>query len=264
MRDRTFIDPFLDSIDAILAWFSTELKQTVESYCDLETADDKHSLVARDGSLISVIRVLGVTKLIGQEEFDTIHQGLTQSLQATLKKAGHIVQVYFVYDREAVKPEIEDILAPAKATAKRLGLDLDDLFVERINYISKYCAHEELYFVLWTRPYSLTSEQQKRASKEKLGFIRENKIPPFKNGQNLIAAIPDLKESHASFVRSVVTDLNALNIYSVLLEIHESIYAMRYCADPDFTAKDWRAVLPGDKIPVHEASPVSGELSSLI
>ena len=40
MRDRTFIDPLLDSIDAILAWFSTELKQTVESYCDLETADD--------------------------------------------------------------------------------------------------------------------------------------------------------------------------------------------------------------------------------
>lgn len=29
MRDRTFIDPFLDSIDAILAWFSTELKQTL-------------------------------------------------------------------------------------------------------------------------------------------------------------------------------------------------------------------------------------------
>ena len=56
MRDRTFIDPLLDSIDAVLAWFSTELKQTVESYCDLETADDRDTLVARDGSLISVIR----------------------------------------------------------------------------------------------------------------------------------------------------------------------------------------------------------------
>ena len=90
-------------------------------------------------------------------------QALTQSLQATLKRPGHAVQVYFVYDRDAVKPEIEDILSPAQATAKRLNLDLDDLFNERVNYISRYCAHEELYFVLWTRPYSLTAEQLKRA-----------------------------------------------------------------------------------------------------
>src|SRR3990167_3505356 len=244
MQDRTFIDPLLDGIDAILAWFSTELKQTVESYCDLETADDSHTLVARDGSLLSVVRIYGVTRLIGQSEFDQIHQGLTQSLQATLKRAGHVVQVYFVYDREAVKPEIEDILAPAKATAKRLGLDLDDLFVERINFISKYCAHEELYFVLWTRPYSLTSEQHKRANKDKLAMIRENKIPPFKNGQNLLAAVPDLREGHNSFVRSLVTDLNALSIYSVLLPVHESVYAMRYSADPEFTSKDCSPVFP--------------------
>src|SRR3990167_8395209 len=101
MQDRTFIDPLLDSIDAVLAWFSTELKQTVESYCDLETADDAHTLVARDGSLISVIRIYGVTKLIGKEEFERTHAAITQSLQATLKRPGHAVQVYFSYDREA-------------------------------------------------------------------------------------------------------------------------------------------------------------------
>lgn len=264
MQDRTFIDPLLDGIDSILAWFSTELKQTVESYCDLETADDPHTLVARDGSLLSVIRVFGITRLVGQEEFDSIHQGLTQSLQATLKRPGHVVQVYFSYDREAVRPEIEEILSPARATAKRLKLDLDDLFVERANYISKYCAHEELYFVLWTRPYALTGEQLKRATKDKLSFIREHKIPPFQNGQNLLAAIPDLRESHASFVRSVVTDLNALNVYSALLEVHDAVGAIRNSADPDFTAKDWRAVLPGDKVPVHEARAVAKELSGLM
>lgn len=264
MRDRSFIDPLLESIDSILAWFSTELKQTTESYCDLETADDAHTLVARDGSLVSVIRIFGVTRLIGQEEFNTIHQGLTQSLQATLKRPGHAVQVYFVYDREAVKPEIEDILSPARATARRLGLDLDDLFHERANYISRFCAHEELYFVLWTRPYSLTSEQVKRASRDKLNLIRQNKIPPFKNGQNLIAAIPDLRESHASFVRSVVTELNSLNVYSTLLEVHDAVHSMRNSADPDYTSKEWRPVLPGDKIPLREVSVGGGEISGLM
>jgi intracellular multiplication protein IcmB len=264
MQNRTFIDPLLDSIDAVLAWFSTELKQTVESYCDLETAESPYTLVARDGSLISVIRVYGVTRLIGQSEFDSIHTGLTQSLQATLKRPGHLVQVYFSYDRDAVRPEIADILSPARATSKRLNLDLEDLFNERINYISQYCAHEELYFVLWTRPYSLTGEQLNRANKDKLNFIRGNKIPPFKNGQNLIAAIPDLRESHTSFVRSLVTDLNALSVYCEQLKVHDAVHSMRYAADPEFTSKDWRPVLPGDKIPVHEARPAAGELSGLM
>ncbi len=261
---RNFVDPVLESIDSVLAWFSTELKQTAESYCDLETADDTHTLVARDGSLISVIRVHGVTKLVGTEEFEAIHRGLTQSLQPTLKRAGHVVQVQFSYDKAAVKPELEEILSPARATATRLKLKLDDLFKERVDYISKYCAHEELYYVLWTRPSSLTGEQLSRASKEKLNVIRENKVPPFRNGQNLLAAVPDLRESHGSFVRSLVTDLSALSVYCQLLEVHDAVYATRYSVDPDFTDGAWRAVLPGDKVPLREIKPGAGELSGLM
>jgi len=260
----SFIDPILDSVDSFLAWFSTELKQTAESYCDLETADDPHTLVARDGSLVSVIKIYGVTRLVGIEEFDRIHAGLTSSLQSTLKRVGHAVQVYFSYDKAVVKSELEDILAPARATAKRLKLQLDDLFKERVDYLSRYCAHEELYLVLWTRPNALTGEQQKRASKEKLKIIRENKIPPFKEGQNLIAAIPDLRESHGSFVRSLVTDLGGLNVYSELLKVHDALYAMRYSADPDFTDRNWRPVLPGDKIPIREKQTAGEELSGLM
>src|SRR5471030_394726 len=102
---RNIVDPVLDGIDSILAWFSTELKQTVESYCDLETADNQNTIVARDGSLVSVVRVYGVTRLVGTEEFDAIHAGLTQSLQASLKRPGHEVQVYFSYDKSTVKSE---------------------------------------------------------------------------------------------------------------------------------------------------------------
>lgn len=260
----SIVDPILESVDSILAWFSTELKQTAESYCDLETADDTTTLVARDGSLISVIRVFGVTRLIGTEEFNAIHSGITQSLQASLKRAGHAVQVYFSYDKGTVKPEIEEILSAAKATAARLNINLNDLFKERVDYLAKYCAHEELYFVLWTRPFSLTNEQLKRATKDKLKLIRDNKIPPFKNGQNLIAAIPDLRESHASFVRSLITDLSGLNIYCQLLEVHKACHAIRYSADPDFTDLSWKPVLPGDKIPVREVTTMGNELSGLM
>jgi intracellular multiplication protein IcmB len=262
---RSFMDPILEGLDSFLAWIGTELKQTVESYCDLETADDVHTLVARDGSLLSVIRVYGVTKLVGAAEFDRIHEGLTQSLQASLKRPGHAVQVYFSYDRETVKPEIEAVLGPAKATTKRLHLDLDDLFKERIEYMSRYCAHEELFLVLWTRPFAITSEQLGRSQKDKLGFIREHQIPPFQNGQNLIASIPDIREAHAAFTRSVVNDIGGLSIHCELLEVHEAVRAIRNSADPEFTSPDWSPVLPGDKIPARELSvSAGGELSGIM
>jgi len=261
---RNFVDPILDGIDSLLAWFSTEFKQTAESYCDLETAEDKTTLVARDGSLVSIIQVNGVTKLVGEDEFNSIHAGLTQCLQTALKRPGHVVQVYFSYDPSAVKLQIQEILAPAKSTAERLRLSLDDLFRERVDYISRYCAQESLFFVLWTRPYSLTNEQLQRASKDKLKFIRENKILPFKNGQNLIASIPDLREMHHSFVRSLVSDLGSLSVNCQLLEVHDGLHCVRSSIDPEFTANDWRPVLPGDNIPFHEASPLAGEMSGLM
>lgn len=256
---RSFMDPILEGLDSLLAWFGTELKQTVESYCDLETADDVHTLVARDGSLLSVVRVYGVTKLVGTEEFDRIHEGLTQSLQASLKRAGHALQVFFSYDRESVRPEIEDVLGPARATAKRLNLDLEDLFKERVDYLARYCAHEELYFVLWTRPFAITGEQLGRAVKDKSNFVREHKIPLFKNGQNLIAAIPDIREAHTAFVRSFVNDVGSLSIHCELLEVHEAVRAIRNSADPEFTSIDWSPVLPGDKIPARDLSISAGD-----
>ncbi len=59
--------------------------------------------------------------------------------------------------------------------------------------------------------------------------------------------------------------MTALNIYCELLEVHDAVYAMRYSADPEFTDKEWRPALPGDKIPLREVtSPVAGELSGLM
>jgi intracellular multiplication protein IcmB len=260
----SFIDPLLDGIDSLMAWFSTELKQTAESYCDLETADDSTTLVARDGSLISLIKIAGVTKLVGAEEFEAIHSGLTQSLQATLKRPGHVVQVYFYYDKTAVKPVLEEILSPARATAHRLKLKLDDLFKERVDFISKYTAKEELFFVLWTRPSSITGEQMSRAMKDKLELIRINKVPPYKNGQNLLAALPDIRESHASFARSVVADLSGMSIACQLMNVHDAVHAIRNSIDPDYTDLEWKPVLPGDQIPLREVRPAANELSGLM
>ncbi len=258
------IDSILDGFDTFLAWFATSLKQTTASYCDLETADSPHVLVAHDGSLISLLRIRGVKALVGSEEFARIENGLLQSLQSTLSRTGYEVQVFFNYNKDEIGEEIAEILKPAIETSKRLDLALDDLFEERIKYLSQYCAHEEVYMALWTRPASLTKEQYKRANKEKLKMIKDKKLPAFEYTQNLIAAIPDLREAHDSFVRSVYNDLNMLGLTTNLLEVHEAIYEIRRSVDPDFTDRQWRPVLPGDKITIKELKKMRGDISDVL
>lgn len=259
----SFMDPVIDGVDTIIAWLSSGLKQTTASYCDIETAENRSTLVAKDGSLISVLKIHGSTALIGNYEFNRLHQGVSQSLQATLSRLGHGLQVLFTYDRDAVKQEIEDNYAAARQTAKALDLNLDDLFHERIDYVSQYCAKESVFFVLWTRPSGLNKEQYSRAIKDKTKAQKANKIPPFNHSQNLIAGIPELRNAHDAYVRSTLSDLNSLNLYTAVLDVHEAVHEMRQTADPEFTDRSWRPVLPGDKIPMRASLKFPDDIDNI-
>ena len=254
----------LRSINSFWAWLSTFFKQTTSSYCEIQTADSSTALAANDGSLVTILRIEGVQMLIGREEFEHILGGVRQTLQTTMSHPGYMIQVYFSYNKDEVQNQIAEILSPAQSTAQRLELRLDDLFSERINYLSKYCAHEEVYLVLWTRLDSLTSEQSKRARKDKFKDIKKNKIPPFLQTQNILAAVADLRESHDSFVRSVESDFNNWGIVTKILEVHEAVHVMRRSADTEFTDRQWKPILPGDKITPKEYKQMRGEISDIL
>lgn len=259
-----FAEYIFESVDTFLAWLSTSLKQTTESYCGLETADDTYTLVGRDGSLMSIIQLEGITHLMGTEEFARLHEGISLTFQANMKRSGSAFQFFFSYEKEGIKDELKQILSGAKSTAERLELKLGDLFDERINYLSEYCGCEKIYLALWTRPFALSSEQRKRAMKSKAKFISKGKIPPIKDGQNILAAINELRDQHDSLVRSVVNDFDVLGLEAQLLEVHDALRAIRNTVDPEFTAMDWRPVLPGDKIPVRDVKKTVGEVSGLM
>ncbi|HRD69082.1 MAG TPA: type IV secretion protein IcmB [Legionella sp.] len=257
-------ESFFEGIDTFFAWLSTSLKQTTESYIDLETADSSTVLVNHDGSLISILKIEGITALAGAEEFQRLVAGLTNAFQGAMGRPGHALQVYFSHDKQNIKKVIEDIYSPAEATAQRLNLNLKDLFAERVDYLSQYCAEERVYFVLITRPFNLSSDQLKASNKAKLKVLKDNKAPPFKNSQTIFAAIPELRDTHDAYVRAVLNDLDSLRVFAKLLNVHEAVHAIRMTADPDYTADDWKATLPGDNLPVREVNSFEGDASDLL
>ncbi|HAU1295620.1 TPA: type IV secretion protein IcmB [Legionella pneumophila] len=257
-------ESFFEGVDTFFAWLSTSLKQTTESYIDLETADSPTVLVNHDGSLLSILKVEGITGLAGPEEFERLVEGLANSFQAAMGRPGHALQVYFSHDKQNIVKMIKDIYDPAEATANRLELNLRDLFEERVNYLSQYCAEERVYFVLYTRPFNLASDQLKAANKAKMKMIKDTKAPPFKNSQTIFAAVPEIRDTHDAYVRAILNDLDALNVIAKLLEVHDAVHAIRMTGDPDYTADDWRATLPGDKISVRELNNFEGDPSDLL
>lgn len=257
-------ESFFEGVDTFFAWLSTSLKQTTEAYCELETADSPTVLVTHDGSLLSLLKIEGVTALVGAEEFERLVAGLSNAFQPAMTRPGHALQIYFSHDKQNIKKIIQDIYAPAQSTAKRLDLNLDDLFGERVDYLSLYCAEEQVYFALFTRPQNLPQDQLKTAYKAKIKMLKETKAPPFKNSQALYAAMPELRDTHDAYVRSILQDLDALHIFAELVEVHDAIHAIRMTADPDFTADDWRATLPGDSIFPREVNSFDGDPSDLL
>ncbi|MBP9721569.1 MAG: type IV secretion protein IcmB [Gammaproteobacteria bacterium] len=233
-----------------MQWLSTSFKQTTGSYCELETALDNHILASRNGSLISVFRLDGIQFIVGQQEFDHMHNGICQVLQAAMSRPGHNIQVVFGSDRELVSNDIKDSLLPAWDTARRLSLELDDLFQEKINYLSKYCSNEDCYLVLWTTPRHLGKQQLKDATKRKRQQLKDLKIPPMRNAQGLFAPLLELKDSHMSLANSIVASFKDLKMSLELLDVHTALKSIRMIVDPRFTSQDWKPYLPGDKIPL--------------
>jgi len=159
----SIVDNVSEVLDTLLAALSSGLKQTVESYCDIQTADSENTLVACDGSLISIMKVEGVKALVGQEEYESIHDGIQQNISNSLSEQGHSIQVYFGYSGDKVKEVIKDNYAPTIKSLSDLNLNLDDLMTERLTHITNYCGFEEVYVVIWSKLTLLTGDQSKRA-----------------------------------------------------------------------------------------------------
>lgn len=260
-----YVDSFLGGIDSLFAWISSAVRQTTEAYCELETADSRYNFVAYDGSLLSIIEIKGVKALLGTQEFNELKVNLARALHPGMSKPGHALQFYFGYSQENMQDLIKDIFGPAKHTAKAIGLSLDDLFQERENILSDYCANEKVYLVIWTRPLILSKDQVTASKEQQTKLLNEGKLTNFSGvGQNLMVAIPELRNTHDALVRAIIHDINDYNIIAELLPVHDGMVAIRNSCDPSFTAREWQATLPGDKITGKDIRNLSGDPSDLL
>lgn len=245
-------DGIIESVETLLAWMGTGLKQSIADYCDIESIDDEHTITFKDGTLVTIIALLGSYRMIGAEEFKETDAKISKSLKSYLANGGHAVHVFFSRDPDSAQRDVRHALLPSLATAKRLGMDLDDLFEEDVRHLAKHCATEKVFVTLFTRPSAVTKAEQKRDQRARQELLEANAMPRLSDAPNLLAALASLRTRHASFVSAIMGDFRDAKLRASVLEVHDATYEQRMSVDPEFTDETWRACLPGDKIPVRD------------
>jgi intracellular multiplication protein IcmB len=245
--------------DGLLKPITRLLRQPVESFIRLETADGPKTLASEDGSLITLVKVDGARQIIGDDEYQKILSDCVVKLGTRFDRPGHAIQVYFSRNPERIQTEIRKLLRPNFTAARNVGLDIDDIFEERAKHLSHYLAWEEIYFVLWTRPGILSKSDMAREAERS----RSRKWVKTDDAQYPFAGIEGLRTRHRSFVSSTVTSLHEMGIQAAEMEVHDALAIIRANLLQQSLDSNWRANLPGDKI-VPRAPEHKGDMSEIL
>lgn len=81
-------DGIIQSVEALLAWIGTGLKQSMADYCDIESVDDEHTITFKDGTLVTIVSLLGSYRMIGAEEFKETDGKISKSLKSYISNGG--------------------------------------------------------------------------------------------------------------------------------------------------------------------------------
>ncbi|MDD4616979.1 MAG: type IV secretion protein IcmB [Alphaproteobacteria bacterium] len=247
----------LELLDEAVAALMASLRQPIDSFIQLETADDEGTLVASDGSLVTFIKLCGARQTIGDTEYQWIVEQATLKLGARFDRPGYALQVYFARDSAQAERDIENIMYNNRMAARAMDLDLNDLLNERAHNLARYVVHEEIYFVLWTRPSVLSKAELNIGLKQRAA----KKWVKAADAQYPMQAIETLRQRHKSYVSSVSGSLEELGMRAENVPVHDALLAVKQSIYPHLSHKGWRANLPGDpllpRLPQHGEGDVS-------
>jgi len=234
----------IEVLDEIFAGILMGTRQPMESYVQLETADDDVTLVASDGSLVSYVKIAGARRIIGDEEYQWIIEQSTLKLGARFDRQGYAMQFYFFRDPAAIVNDLEKFMRNNRMAARALELDLGDLLDERKRNLARYMAHEDIYIALWTRPSAVPKKEYQDSIKER----GKKKWVTAKHAQYPMQALNALRTRHKAYVMSIIAALEELSIKVERMKTHEALSAIRASIYPQIGHEDWRANLPGDPL----------------
>lgn len=256
----TLTDKIFYLLDSIVQHASHAFKRNPKSFIDVETTENKHTLVMRDSTLLSALRIDGASTTMGNDEFALTLDELEKRLDGYSTSGIHYFSFWFHFDPDGGKAALAPLFDATKATAKTLELDLDDMLDEQHKMMSPYCHHEEALLLVWTSPEGLSRVEAMIDNKDRVKARKG--LPLARDAQDLSAGVSSLTRRHDTVVEKLQDDLQSLNIASTKLTEHEFLKTLRRSIDPEHTSDAWQACIPGDPVATEISMAYRADMST--
>lgn len=269
----SFGQAFGQAIEDVVSWASSFVLHTdAASYCQLETAVpfagradmDPGVLINRGGSLMTVLRVDGSLGPVANDKIPDVVEGLSRTLIPSLQTGRHTMDWVFERNDPATDRYMERCYAPIISQSRRLGMDsaMERILRDEMASIRKHVSAEESYLIVYTHLVGITKSEIKTEQGRRKELFKENPIGRLDQAQSPRLTMQSALRNHMSLVGTLQKELRQW--FSVaLLSRHDVTSLVRTAYHEESASPKWRAVLPGDPVPV-KASYIAGDNSGYV
>ncbi|MET3132771.1 intracellular multiplication protein IcmB [Oxalobacteraceae bacterium GrIS 1.11] len=268
----SILETTVDAIEDVLAYLARYMMgRDLASYCELATAiglttddvkrhpnwKDPYTLVSSDNSLLSVFDVQGCYQIISEDEFAAMIQNLRVRQNGYMRRHGHSLTFAFERDPERALDELMRLAEPQMNAARRIGLQSEDIILDRVMRNAPLVAWEQNLLVVYTHMHVMNKDEIKRELDQRAGQALEHRLPRIEHGQSPASVLMALKYRHDTMIERVKIDLERCGasgrpgVMLSQMSAHEAVKAVRIMVNRERTSQKYRPVLPGDKFTAH-------------
>lgn len=251
----------LDSAERLLYWIASFVTGgDADGLCQLRAPIDRHTFVTDSNSLLTMYRVVGSKRLIGEDEFGLQADALARTLSGLMKGGSkgrqHSVFFGFRSNPEGGESLLKKILRPSLATARRLGADADFLLADRLRAMSPDCVDEFAIFGVMTHLRGLSPDESKRwesfRASQFQAFSKSGVVMDDSMTQTPSTPPPVMYSRHQAALLTLedkITNEGAgIKVMIDRMSCHEAASAMRMFLDASNYNPEWRPLLLGDRV----------------
>jgi intracellular multiplication protein IcmB len=259
---RNFAESITANFDIILQKINDSfLHVNPRSFVDIATTQDRNTMVMRDGTLLTAIKIHGSTRDVLYNEYVEILEGLEESFRGHMLSGDHYFSFTFKSDNENIDTKINHAwTTSAKSVAKKLELDMDDVIQEMHDVYADACQDEETHVLVWTNVHNMTKPERAQAekgrNKEMKGVPRHNNAQPFKYSTEAFY------EKHRSLSNQLCADFSNEKIKATVVSCDHFIRSLKLQIDEEVTTDNWKPRLPGSPVPMRILADNDADLSA--
>lgn len=231
-------------MDSVAAFFGKMSLEGISDHIRLENVENQHTLVMKDGTLVSMIRLSGMFQVPGAEAIIETAERMRLGLSPYLSRPGHAITFNFIRDPHAAGEEVARSTRITRRTAQKSRMDVDDILAERQRILSERLTFEQTLICLYSRPILLDKEEAKldRAAVRE----RMKDRPPALSAQEHGRTMESLLIRHEAFVAVVQKIMVDTAQMADLLDAREMVIEARLGITPDLRGSNdgWQPNLP--------------------